>query len=227
MKHPLHFRIRKTNIRFLITVFLFLYFFFEPPDLFAQKFRLGLKGSGLVGWIKPDVEGVDVEKFRFGYNYGAICEYLLNDRYVLSSGIDITQKGGGIEDSRKDTLIKETYKLQYMELPLTLKMKTNEINYMTYFGRFGLSTNFNLKARKDVSSIFTGITQTESDRDAKNDIRTIGASMIIGIGAEYAIGEKTSVICDLLLNKGFTNIAKSNGLKMNNSYVALNLGVIF
>lgn len=194
---------------------------------FSQKYRLGLKGGGIVAWMKPDVEGVDVEKYKFGYVYGAMGEYLFADNYLFSLDINVTQRGGGIEDSRKDTLKKISYQLQYLEIPLTIKMKTNQLNNMAYFGKFGICPAFNLKSRKDISEIFAGNTLTNSDLTADADIRKIGAALVIGFGTEYFIGETTTLVGELVLNKGFTNVAKTDGLKMNNSYVALNIGIIF
>ena len=196
----------------------------------AQKFRLGLKGSTLVGWIKPDTKDVDMEKIRVGTSYGATLEYNLTDNYVFSSGIDIINKSGSIEDTRDTTVIftKTLYKIQQLQIPLTLKMKTNQMEKLTYFGQFGMGVEYRLKARSDIEvKDLGGNIRPEDNNEAKGDIMGLSASMIIGIGVEYSLGERTAAVIKLLFNKGFTDIAKDKTLKMSHTFLALNLGVLF
>ena len=38
-------------------------------------------------------------------------------------------------------------KLKYLEIPLTLRLRTNEIGYITYWVQVGVGLGFNIKAR--------------------------------------------------------------------------------
>ena len=45
--------------------------------------------------------------------------------------------------------VDRSYSLQYVELPLTFKMRTKEMGYTTVYGRFGLGLGMNVKAEAD------------------------------------------------------------------------------
>src|ERR1035437_10255794 len=49
----------------------------------------------------------------------------------------------------KYKLNERKYSTTYLTIPLTLKMQTQEIGMMTYFGQFGLNNSFRLKAKAD------------------------------------------------------------------------------
>lgn len=200
-----------------------------PNKSFSQKFRLGLKGAVLVGWLQPDTKDVDFEKIRIGYLYGAVGEYHLTENYSFSTGIDFENKGGSIEDTRDTStaFIKTLYKVQHLQVPFTLKMKTNPHEKITYFGQFGAGLAYRIKARSDITTKSGSSTTTDYNNEAKGQIYGLSSSVIIGAGIEYSLGERTALVIKLLFNKGFTDLAKNKNLKFSHSYIALNAGVLF
>jgi hypothetical protein len=101
----------------------------------------------------------------------------------------------------------EKYKLQYIDIPLTLKLKTNEIGYMTYYGQFGMDLGFNIKARKDVEYHFSdGIDRTIDDENILDETRFFRTAMQIGLGAEYNISGSTTIVAGLVWNNGLNSV---------------------
>ena len=223
---------------------------------FSQKsFRLGLNFAPSFAWLKPDVKnsvGKDIYTTKgtgakIGFSYGLAGEFAFGDNYAFSTGLFLTTNGGGLEypDSisiddttmRSVTTIRK-HNLQYVEIPLTLKLKTNEIGYITYYGKFGVGTAFLVKARANDVSEDPNITLVVEDRDIRNKINFFRASLIIGAGMEYSLGGNTSFVASIIYNNGFTNVFQKNlksitiegethKVQAKSAYLALNVGVLF
>src|SRR5690606_36334207 len=126
--------------------------------LAAQKdFQLGLQFSPTIGWIKPDVEGVEYSGTKIGFTGGLVGDFNISDNYAFSTGIFITNTGGKLTNTYADSIFSTEVKahqdirLKFIEIPLTLKLKTNQIGYLTYFGKFGFGAGFNYDALADYS----------------------------------------------------------------------------
>jgi hypothetical protein len=113
--------------------------------------------------------------------------------------------------------------MQYIEIPATLKLKTDAINGVRWYGQFGLSNDFRISAKLDMEAAGIGSVR---NADNKDNIRFYRAAVIIGGGGEFNLSGKTSLLLGLTLNNGFTNIT-SSGSDVKNHYVGINVGVFF
>ena len=135
--------------------------------------------------------------------YGMIGEFTLADNYSLSTGISIAYDGGKLQygdmyflastanDPTPDSTIytiTRSYKLQYFEIPLCLKMETNEIGYITYWAKFGPGIGFNLKALGDDNVKNTAGVEQPSEDDI--DIKMGTLSKTIPSVGGYIAGKK-------------------------------------
>ena len=81
-----------------------------------------------------------------------------------------------------------TYHLQYVELPLGLKLSTREIGYSTFFTDFGINPMWQLKATGD----------TSDGLNNKNPIFKEVTRFNVGyhgeLGISYSLGNKTSLV---------------------------------
>src|SRR5690606_24438109 len=110
-----------------------------------RKVRFGLKLAPNYGWLKPNTREIDKDGAmgRIGFAYGPMIEFSLSgsENYYFSTGFEISTNGGKlIEPEYQQTggvdffgKRERTYRLQYVNVPLLLKMRTNEIGYITYF----------------------------------------------------------------------------------------------
>ncbi len=224
---------------------------------FSQKsFRLGLNFAPSLAWLKPDVKdslGKDLYKtkgagMKIGFSYGLAAEFAFGDNYSFSTGLFLTTNGGGLIYDDSISVVIDTistlhgvtttrkHNLQYVEIPLTLKLKTTEIGYITYYGKFGFGTAFLVKARADDESEGENLAQNSviEDIDIRNEINFFRASLILGAGLEYSLGGNTSFIVSIIYNNGFTNIFRKNKksiegvkAKAKSTSIALNVGVLF
>lgn len=97
------------------------------------------------------------------------------------------------------------YKINYITIPIALKMKTKEIGYFTYYGTFGLNLGIKTKATvEDNVEILNAVT-TNSDLDLNSGASIARTGIIIGGGAEYTISGSTALFFDLTYNYFFSN----------------------
>ena len=190
----------------------------------AQKVKLGLFAAPGFAWIKPDTEGLEGDGSKVAFSYGILFDYNFTDNYALSSGIEVAYKGGKIINRDTSTTLTgeiTTFKLQYIELPITLKMKTNEIGYLTYFGRFGFVPAYNLKADGELD-----VSGTVTEVDLEDAINKFNLSLLIGAGVEYSLSGETSLIASINFENGFLD-AFDGGAKGYANVISLNIGVLF
>jgi len=213
------------NKRILLLVFIFC-LSLGITKAQDQKFHFGLKVAPTLAWLKPDSKELKRDGSKLGFSYGIIGEYNFSSNYAIASGVQVTYRGGAM---KFDTISNSSTKwnLQYVELPITIKMKTNEFNKFRYFGQFGFVPGVNIKSKVD--------TYADSDLEGKGNIKTMNLSMLIAAGAEYTISGSTTLLASFEFNNGFLDIVKKGDAtdaiqkdyKVISNYFALNIGVMF
>lgn len=208
----------------------------------AQKFSGGIFVNPSLSWMKPDVsKDISNEGMKLGFSYGALSDLnIIGENFSLSLGILVNNFGGKISyaDSIPSFQTLDStysfspgaivdYKLTYVELPIGLKGKTNEIGYMTYFMKAGISPMFKWKAKGDV-------TQGNISGEAiKKEASSFMMGFYVGGGFQYNLGGTTSLVTELVFTNGLTDITntktvgneKTDKVILNN--IALRVGIIF
>ena len=216
--------LRSTTI---LVAFLAAFSLFFSTKSTAQDFKMGLAISPNTAWMVStdyDHETLGV-KVNFGFEF--VADVLFSENYALGLGVNVFNTGGDVrylvEDPEDDDYlmnVDRTYSLQYVELPLTFKMRTNEIGYTTVFGRFGLGLGMNIKAEADESryrsylegsegiSAYDGVVPISERIPIDSDVKLFRASMIIGGGIERTLSGSTALVVGLNYNASFTNSHK-------------------
>jgi hypothetical protein len=192
-------------------------------------FRLGLTAYPTIGWVKPEVgksNGISL-----GFAYGLLADFNFAENYSFATGLTISTING------KNTQIVSTgtgpvtqtpyefkYKLQYIEVPLTLKLKTARMGDVRWYGQFGLSNDFNISAKQDADVSGKNVSQDEKISD---HIKFYRAGLIIGGGGEFDLSGNTSIAAGLTYNNGFTDILSDKNASARNHYIGINFGVFF
>ncbi len=232
-----------------------------PVSDVAKKFRFGLKAAPSVCWLKPDDTRFERGKTVMKFGYGLITEFRINDIASFLTGLEVTYAGGGLNytdsvyrslngkdylsDPATAFLIKKReYKLQYINVPLSLKMKTKEIGLMAYYGQFGFDLGVRAKARATDTGYlnFTNNKSTLSSIakvEAKQDVGLFRVALNIGLGVEYGLVGSTVLVAGVNYSNGFTNTLKKNSpdlrsgtnaaitQKATSNFISLTVGVIF
>ncbi len=210
--------------------------------LLAQAdFRLGFKGHPLFATLKPNSDYHSSASTRIGFSYGVMFDYYMQENYAFSSEFAITSMGGKVEYSRADTTIASDVRLRYIEIPLTLKLRSNEIaDNIKIYGRFGVSLAINVKATAELEYLKGNANYANDDiKKAGTYVQPINTSLVIGGGVEYAVGDNLDIIAGITYSGGFMNVMKNKSMYnrqantnisafgANANYIAINLGLMF
>lgn len=215
-------------------------------QLSAQEFRFGLTASPVFSWLKIDGESFSNDGSRVGFQYGLLFDQTIGDveRYAFSSGFIINLTGGAysypdltaVDTTTITTEESLIARVQYIEIPLTIKLRTNEINYLTYYGMFGVTPGFNIKARGEYTSTPDPLLLSNTDLNLREDgnpdelkYNLINMSLTLGAGLEYAMTENTAIVAGIFFQNGFSNVIqdKFDDNAMRLKQIGIRLGVLF
>lgn len=210
---------------------------------FAQssKWKIGLRFDPNITWYKPEKDIINTgAKMRFGF--GLAIDKMFTDNYAFGTGFNVVRMGGGLkyfqETNAKaagisdpaDSLVlivdkTRTYDMQFFEVPLTLKLRTNEIGYITYWAQMGIGLGVRIKATADDKNDVIMRKQGDafvddasirdgdvSDIDIKENVNALRIGFIVAGGIEYNLSGNTSLIAGVGYNNGLNNILKSEAV---------------
>jgi hypothetical protein len=152
------------------------------------------------------------------YFFGPTLDYHLVDNAFFSSGAFFAMKRVGTTTLQQDlTEQRDVYNLQYIQIPLTLRLHTNEVALDTriYFqiGVLG-EVKINTKLLHGEGSI--------------DKFRPIDASSILGMGLEFALGPTTSFYTGFSYIRGLTDMVKTpERVMFKNDLFSIDCGIKF
>jgi len=170
---------------------------------------------------------------------GQSLVFPVQTNYAFVTGFNINFAGGKIDFAGDyqgtPALIRERFSLKYLELPLMLKIKTNEVNGVLFYGQIGLGTSFRLNSRVKRSFQLppsSSLYATPEDKNSDNLTSFIRESLLIVIGAQYTLQDNLKLFGGLNFNNGFTDVLKkgpynTSDPKVIANFVELNIGLFF
>lgn len=205
------------------TILFFILFCVIPGNLLEaqQKTGFGIHFDPAISWFRSDVKEIKNQGARPGFNFGLTINRYFTPNYSFSTGISILNAGGRLV-SNDTTELKFTnliatvlpgkpviYKIQYLTIPLGLKLQTNQIGYMTFFADLGLDPKIVIGRKADIPSIDI------ANEKAKNELRMFNLSYHIAAGIEYSMGGSTAIVLGLNFTNNFLDITKDHGAQPN------------
>lgn len=223
-----------TNLKTFIAAVLLSSSFFagaQESDMEDRKIRFGLHASPNFGWMNPNISQFEKSGLqpRLGFGYGLVLDYKFSEssNYLFSTGFNITSNGGGLIEPYDSLVVNEisqnvtnevyytgkldrTYRLNYVNVPLLLKMRTNEIGYMTYFAAIGMDLGFRTRAfaNDDFDWQDNGSALKPDDRDDENITKQMNffrTALNISAGGEYNLSGNTNLYFGLGWHNSFMN----------------------
>lgn len=222
-------------------VFSFLFLMIITSSIQAQSgLRFGIVVNPHISWISSDVKFEKNDGSVMGISYGLSLDNYFTDNYAFSTGLLLNHTGGKLKfDSDGDTVyfyhsgihdtlqdgISMRYKLQYLQIPLALKFKTEEIGMFTYYAQVGLTPQFNLKA---IGSSTADLVDHEK---ISEEVNVMSLGYHIGGGIEYTLQGSTAITVGILYTNGFVDITSDEAGRHEAKSVLncfeLKLGVLF
>jgi hypothetical protein len=205
---------------------------------FAQSpynIRFGLQLSPTFTWMQSDASIINGNGVNLGLKLAMIGEYYFAENYAVTSGLGFAFNHGGtlrydaedsywnLDGSLRNADLK--YSVQYIEIPVGLKMRTREFGYLRYFAEPHIAFGFRSQSRGDIKGADI------NDVDIREFINPVAMSWGLGIGAEYSISESTALVGGLYYQNMFTDMTKDVDMGdesgSNLSGITLRLGVLF
>ncbi|MBC7382658.1 MAG: outer membrane beta-barrel protein [Bacteroidia bacterium] len=239
----------------LLTLLLLLITFNCQAQGDEGKLEFGLGISPSISWITSNTKSVVGNGGGVNFGFGAKINYKLSDKYAFGfevnmqninsnirlPDINIQPHNGGII---KSTDLSLNYKLRYLELPVMLKMHTQEKNKLSFYGEFGGVVGFLLNQKANISSTyftrdnvntkapeegdqFELINPTNSSIKYLYNVNSLRAGLIFGAGVQLHVLSNSRVDIGLRYNLGLSDFLDDDIWKATNSYLALNLGFFF
>ena len=176
-------------------------------------------------WMNTDVNHITNSGTNLGLKLGMLGEYYFRDNYAFVSGVGFHFNAGGTllyenegfywrdtdlpSSILNDSLAfnagtKFKYGVQYLEIPLGLKMRTREFGYIRYFFQPDITLGFETQARGSIEGI--GVNDEGEKYNIRKEVNGISLSWGLGGGIEYTISEGTSLIAGIAYQKGFADV---------------------
>jgi len=215
-------------LRTLLAAFGLAIFLFSPNDAQSQGYHLGLQLAPNVSMAQPRELSHAAVQSEAHFGYGFVFDAMFTEKYAIGTGVNVFYNGGITqhlafqedENGLSIAAVQLVQKQQYVEIPLTFKMRTTEIGYTTYFGQFGVGFGLNVRSegRQKTTSFATldslgsvielvfsqpALEAAESQQVSMADrTRLFRPSMIIGLGAERRLTGSTALVVALRYNVG-------------------------
>jgi hypothetical protein len=198
---------KKLKISLLVLAMMFAF------SINAQDFRIGLSLAPSISFnkamVKVNDQFVIVDTLKsggLGFKGGLWADYGFAKNYYLHSGILVHSKNFNSDVSNM--------KVTTVEVPLALKMRTNEVaENIRILGFFGATLDINVSAKED-NVVVTG------------DINKIGTSFIFGAGAEYNVGFG-NINLGLSYHLGMTDISSENDFRIMPRHLSVDFAFYF
>lgn len=195
-----------------------------------KPFQFGLKIEPGVTFPILDSDDIYSGKTKFSFNWGFVGNFYFVENYGFSTGFNIRYINSeyGYDYTPHDSIQVGEYnrviKNQYLEIPISLVMRTESINNLRIFGNIGYGLGFRL----DSSKIDYDSSDNEVDilDDSFNKIRH---AFIIKLGVEYSVYKSSCLTAAIVYNNNFVNIYDrrydEHNVMLNN--ICLEIGFMF
>lgn len=191
-----------------------------PSADVGPKLRMAISGSASLGWFSPDGNPNEVtgDGVRFAGNYGLRMDFRLgsNPNYYFSTGLFMFQTGGTLAHAFTATPPGATapvisqrvtdFRLNYVVVPVTFLLRTNEIGYNRYFARAGFDLGVNVKANGDVKDKIDATTISKEKESMSDYTSLFRTALHLEAGMEYNFTGNTSLAVSLEWNNGLNNV---------------------
>jgi len=179
--------------------------------------RLSFVVDPSANWMRTsNSSNVGNGKSMLGYDFGLNADYYFSgdERYALATGLQITNIGGEL-DYRSTSGFKFSgvsmtgspkikYQLRYVEIPFSIKLRTDEFNRAYYWGLLGFSGMVNISAKGTSND---GVMKKASIGD---EVNLFNIAMNVGIGFDYDLGSSNAISAGLIFQNGLIDVTTDN-----------------
>ncbi len=180
----------------------------------SQKLEFVVHADPVISWMGSNASEYQGEGAKAGFDIGLNVLHYFAENYAISSGISFISAGGRQSTTGDHIMVfnnftqivpagdEMKYNLRYMNIPLGVRLQTNQVGYFTYFTDLGFDIRLLLKSTVDIPAMEI------SRENAKNEVYGMNAGWHLGGGIEYQLGIDASIIMGLSYGQDFFDITK-------------------
>ena len=230
----------------------------------TRGLRIGIFASPTMSWMRSTTDTDDEREFNVdgngtvtGFIWGLMVDKYFGPNYAFATGLQYNSTGGKMLataiNAPANSSVRSAdfrYRVAYVEVPLNIKLRTDDVSGFRFFGQLGITAGFNIGKKADYSVSYIDANGNPQDTSGNNvkieggigDIAPFLLQLNVGAGTEYAIGQKLSAYVGIFFNNGFLPDAtnpqdfdearlgyrgefRDGNTRLNN--VALKLGLFF
>lgn len=208
---------------FFITLFPFL----SAGQNQYSHLKIGFHLSPSINWMGSQNNKINSVNSGLGLHTGIVGEWYFKEHYAITSGIGFAfgiggtlqhELGGkywrlsnlGDAYAEMPNEVKLRYRIQYLEIPFGLKLKTTQVGYLSYFIEPGLIFNIRTQAKGKI--IGTGLPSATEIFIIKEEVNGIALAYRLGAGGTYQINRQMSLFFGLYFQKSFTDVTNNTGI---------------
>ena len=203
-----------------------------------SNIRLGIQTTPTTTWMSTNDNQIEGSGSELGFNLGFMAEYYFAENYSLATGASILfNQGGGLTYNYDGNFLPRTaadrllssnneikfdsistgstikYGMQYIEIPFSIRLRTNEFGYLRYFAELPIFTvAVKTKAVADILGNTLG-NNTEGET-ITSDINPVTLKWGLGGGVEYSISPELSLIGGVFYTGTLLDVTKNKDTKI-------------
>lgn len=210
-------------------------------NLSAQGFKLGFTATPTFNWFGSPDNDAENNGTEIGFNYGLLLDYYVQDNYAIHLGLLHSFTGGNAILNNDSMFNRPTivHKLQQVEIPIALKLHTNEIgsSFMRAYGEMGLNLGFVFSGKGDIEFKPSDSLHVNTEEfNLRDDNAILGSeaykSNLLNVGLHVGAGihyeqDWGTVLLGLYFNNGFLNVNNLSDYKLTPKNLGVRLGFYF
>ncbi len=188
---------------------------------------VGLRVSPALSFNRLDsdsqVQNFSANGIGARFAFGPFVDIFMRENYYFSTGLIFTGKRAAFSVWESGVEESETYNLQYLQIPLGIKLFTNEVALDTRI-YFHLGGFLEIKIQERAG---------EPEYDRVERFRAFDVSTYVGTGVEHRIGVNTILFGGFSYTRGLVNVMRransenTDNFSLKNDMVSLDLGIKF
>jgi len=216
-----------------------------------KNIRFGPEVSPQLSWLSTNDNQINSESYNFGLKLGLMGEYYFTENYAITGGLGLAFNTGGVlkHDIGGDLLGRSElslptlnnlddgaeidYNMQFVEIPVGLKMKTRKFGYISYYAHLPIFT-LGILTRSRADIMASNVSST--NKNISKDTRFFNISWGFGGGMEYSLSPETSFVFGLYYQQSIIDVTRDKGTQRTGEredskgtfgIVSLRVGVLF
>lgn len=200
--------------------------------------RIGFQASPMISWVNNNDKLIVKNGGNLGLKIGTTADIYFKDTYSFTMGLNLAFHEGGeflyetggnyLPNSElSDPLLNSQdldkpmpdgtrirYNLQYIEIPVGLKLRSKEFGYLRYFVEAPIFTfSYLTRGRADIE---TDDALYESE-NVYEDLTKVNLFWGLGAGVEYAISTNNALTGGIYFQNGLFDFTRDKGYRSNDN----------